>query len=65
MTNLVTITAEMSDTEAEAFALFLKRSGLADYRKMTVGDNLEEAYSMRDAGMKLRVAFTQAGFDPR
>ena len=41
------ITAIFTDEQAEAFAQFLKRVGLSDYRALAISD--EEAYAMQHA----------------
>lgn len=59
----VTITVTLSDAQAEAFAQFLKRVGLDDYRPLAV--DLDEAYAMLNAGEAIRQALRQAGHAPR
>jgi hypothetical protein len=59
----VTITAELTDAEAMAFAQFLKRVGWREFRENSV--NEAEAYLMRDAGDKIRTALADAGYAPR
>jgi hypothetical protein len=53
----------LAPAEAWAFAQFLKRAGLDDYRALAV--DREEAEQMRDAGEKLRAALAQRGYAPR
>lgn len=59
----VTITATMTDAQAQAFAQFLKRVGLDDYRGVSV--DADEAYTMLDAGEILRKALAEQGYAPR
>lgn len=59
----VTITAELTDAEAWAFAQFLKRAGWSDYKANAVDD--DEARVMLEAGEKLRRALGEAGYAPR
>jgi hypothetical protein len=59
----VTITATLTDAQAWAFAQFLKRVGLDDYKGLSV--DVDEAYTMLDAGEKLRTALADAGYAPR
>jgi hypothetical protein len=59
----ITITLYLSDEQAWAFAQFLKRAGLDDYRKLAVDQ--DEAYVMLDAGEKVRAHLGLAWFAPR
>lgn len=59
----VKISLELPESEALAFAQFLKRAGHGDYRNFTRDD--EEAYRMLYAADKLRAALAEAGFAPR
>lgn len=59
----VTITATLTEIQALAFAQFLKRVGLDDYRRLSV--DTDEAYAMRDAGEALRKALDEQGYAPR
>jgi hypothetical protein len=52
-----------SPAEAWAFAQFLKRVGLDDYRALAI--DADEAEQMRDAGEKLRAALALHGYAPR
>jgi len=61
--NTITITAELSDSEALAFAQFLKRAGHSDYHANAV--DTDEAYEMLYAGEKIRRALAEAGYAPR
>lgn len=61
--NTVTITAELTDAEAWAFAQLLKRVGLSDYMVNAV--DADEARVMQQAGEKLRRALGEAGYAPR
>ncbi len=57
------ITVILSTQQAWAFAQFLKRVGLDDYRALAVDAN--EAYLMLDAGEAIRQELRQAGYAPR
>lgn len=61
--NQHSISFTLTDEEAWAFAQFLKRTCHNVYRGLAVND--EEAFEMREAGIKIREAINQAGFDPR
>jgi hypothetical protein len=63
MDNDVTVTVNLNDAQAWAFAEFLKRVGLSDYKGLSV--NTEEAYSMLHAGEQIRKALAEAGYAPR
>ena len=54
---------ELTDEEAWAFAQFLKRVAVDDYRRLAV--DLDEAYTMRDAGEAIRAALAEQGYAPR
>ena len=58
-----TITADLLDDEAWAFAQFLKRVGYSDYRKLAASD--QEAYEMQSAGEVLRRSLAAQGYAPR
>ena len=60
---LVTFSTTMSGTEAYAFAQWLKRCVLEDFRKHAVDD--EDAANMAGAADKIRDALREAGFWPR
>lgn len=62
-TKNVLISVELTDHEAWTYAQFLKRVGFNDYRSNAV-DN-DEAYTMVDAGEKIREALAQRGYAPR
>ena len=57
------ITVMLSTQQAWAYAQFLKRVGLNDYRALA-GD-LDEAYLMLHAGEAIRHELRQAGYAPR
>lgn len=58
-----TITFELPDDQAQAFAQFLKRVGWEEFKKNAIDD--EEAYLIRDAHFRVRNGFANAGFNPR
>ena len=60
---MVRIEVELSPEQAEAFAQFLKRVGLSDYRDLAQHEN--ESYEMLYAGEKVRAALAEIGFAPR
>ena len=53
----------LSEAQAEAFAQFLKRVGLSDYRALAASE--VEAYDMLHAGERIRQALADAGYAPR
>lgn len=59
----ITITVELTDAEALAYAQFLKRVGWREYRNNAVND--DETELMRDAGGKIREALSEQGYAPR
>ena len=63
MPNELQIHVELTEEEAQAYAQFLKRVGLADYR--VTAQNEAEAYLMQQTGEKVRKALADAGFSPR
>ena len=60
---IVSVTMELTDTEARNLAQFLKRVGFSDFRGNV--RNESEAYAMRDAAARVRVALADAGYVPR
>lgn len=59
----VQISCFLSDAEAWNLAQFLKRVGFSDFRTNAQDD--AEAYAMRDAADRVRVALAEAGYAPR
>lgn len=59
----IKIALELEDDEARAYAQFLKRVLLDDYEQRA--SDAEEAYLMRDAGLKVQQALAEAGYAPR
>jgi hypothetical protein len=59
----VKISVELEDDEAWTYAQFLKRVLLDDYKARAQDE--DEAYRMRDAGLKVQEALRDAGYDPR
>lgn len=57
------IVIELSDAQAWAFAQFVKRAGLSDYRALAVDQ--DEAATMLCAGEAIRKALAEAGWSPR
>ena len=57
------ITVNLSTSQAWAFAQFLKRVGLSDYKALAA--SMEEAYNMLEAGDTIRTELRMAGYDPR
>ncbi|MGE0853596.1 MAG: hypothetical protein AB7O44_28950 [Hyphomicrobiaceae bacterium] len=62
-TRTVTLAVELTDAQAWNLAQFLKRVGFSDFRTNAQDD--EEAYAMRDAADRVRVALAEAGYAPR
>jgi hypothetical protein len=63
MDNQIEISVAMTDEEAWAYAQFLKRVGLNDYK--TNAQNEAEAYLMLQVGEKVRKALAENGYSPR
>lgn len=63
MDNKIEISVAMTDEEAWAYAQFLKRAGLSDYK--TNAENEAEAYLMMQVGEKVRKALAEKGYSPR
>jgi hypothetical protein len=59
----VTIIVTLSDEQARGFAQFLKRVCFGDYEHRAMSE--EEAYTMLDAGERIRDALREQGFAPR
>jgi len=60
---IITLNVELNEWQALCYAQFLKRVGYNDYRSNAVND--DEAYTMIDAGEKIRDALAEKGFAPR
>lgn len=60
---MATITAHLSDEEAQALAQFLKRVGFVEWRQNAVDE--AEAYLMRDGCDKVASALAEVGYSPR
>jgi hypothetical protein len=63
MPSVPIITVILSSEQAWAYAQFLKRVGLDDYRALAV--DTHEAYTMLAAGEAIREQLREAGFSPR
>lgn len=59
----IKIAATLNEDEAMAFAQFLKRAGLAEFRIKAVSD--DEAYLMQSAGSIIEKALVEQGISPR
>jgi hypothetical protein len=59
----ITISAELTDSQAHALAQFFKRATFDDLRKRALND--EDAYEMLNAAMLVREALAKAGYEPR
>jgi hypothetical protein len=57
------IDIELTDDEALAFAQFLKRVGIGNYKPLAEFE--EEAWKMMSAGEAIRNALADAGISPR
>lgn len=60
---MVTFTVTINEELAEGLAQFLKRVGFAEMRQNAVDD--VEAYIMRDALDRVRLALQAVGYAPR
>ena len=59
----IRIQIELPTDQAWAYAQYLKRVGLDDYRQRAVND--AEAWDMQEAGEIVRRALTEKGIAPR
>ena len=59
----ITISAELTDSQAYALAQFFKRVTFDDFRKRALND--DDAYQMQQAVMLVREALAKAGYEPR
>jgi hypothetical protein len=59
----VRLDVALTEDQAEQLAQFLKRVGFSDFRSLATSD--ADAYLMRDAADRVRVALRDAGFAPR
>ena len=57
------ITVTLTAQQAWAYAQFLKRLGLDNYRALAI--DLDEAYKMQAAGDAIREELARAGYAPR
>ncbi len=57
------IDIELTDGEALAFAQFLKRVGVGNYKPLSESE--EEAWKMMSAGEAIRKSLADAGISPR
>ncbi|MEY4755743.1 MAG: hypothetical protein RJA34_641 [Pseudomonadota bacterium] len=60
---IVGISVELDDEQAFALAQFVKRVGFAEMRNNAADD--QEAYLIRDAIDRVRIALSNVGFAPR
>ena len=59
----VTVTTELTDSQAMALAQFVKRLTWSEMRACAVDD--DETWVMKDAIQSLQKSFADAGFSPR
>ncbi|BBV48682.1 hypothetical protein P4079_004103 [Salmonella enterica] len=59
----VTVTTELTDSQAMALAQFVKRLTWSEMRACAVDD--DETWVMKDAIQSLQKSLTDAGFSPR
>lgn len=59
----VTVTTELTDSQAMALAQFVKRLTWSEMRACAVDD--DETWVMKDAIQALQKSLTDAGFSPR
>lgn len=60
---MVTITAELTEEQAEALAQFIKRAGHSTFKEHA--KNEAEAYTMLIAANTIGTELAHAGFNPR
>lgn len=63
MDRTVHLAFDLPPAEALALAQFLKRVGLDDYSRLAV--DRDEAWTMLEAGERVRKALADAGYAPR
>lgn len=61
----VTITATMTERQAEAMAQFFKRIGHDDYKRLAAQYHPTELEDMKAGGNRFQEALAEAGFEPR
>lgn len=61
----VTITATMTESQAEAMAQFFKRVGHDDYKRNAAQYHPTELDDMKAGGSRFQDALAEAGFNPR
>lgn len=59
----VTVTVELTDSQALALAQFVKRVGWQEFRACAVDD--DEAYAIRSAVDQVQRALAEQGYSPR
>jgi hypothetical protein len=59
----IQVTTELTEAEAYQYAQWLKRVSFRDYRGSACSD--DEAYTMRQAGERIRSALAEQGYAPR
>ncbi len=59
----ITITVLLTDVQAWYYAQFLKRVCFSDYRQRAISE--DEAYTMLNAGERIREALKERGYAPR
>ncbi|MCW8917471.1 MAG: hypothetical protein OQL08_01440 [Gammaproteobacteria bacterium] len=63
MSEIQTISPELTPEQCLAFAQFLKRVSFSDYYENAV--DKDEAYTMMAAGEEIRAALREVGYAPR
>ena len=59
----ITISVELTNSQALALAQFLKRVTFDDFRRRAL--NEDDAYEMQSAAKQVREALVQVGYEPR
>ena len=59
----IKLTIELTPAEAEAFAQFLKRAELDDFKRRAI--NQDEAVLMKEAASQIQEALADSGHAPR
>lgn len=63
MTDTVTVTTELSNSQALALAQFVKRLTCSEMRACAIDE--DETYEIKDAVNLLQKSLAEAGFSPR
>lgn len=63
VTRTIRFEVQLTENEAQEYALFLKRAAFGDYRELATSE--KSAYLMIMAGEKIRAELDKTGYAPR